>query len=53
MENKIKTISAIVFQFTIVAILTFCLVTKIGDPETIIGALIGLAVGIGINSISE
>ena len=51
--DKLKVIAAVVFQFSIVGILTWCLYAKIGDPETIIGALIGLAVGIGLNSIKE
>jgi len=53
MDNKFKTVTAVLFQFAILAILTWCLYAKIGDPETIIGALIGLAVGVGLGSISE
>lgn len=52
-KTKLKTISAIIFQFTILGILTWALFVGIGDANTIIGALIGLAVGIGINSIAE
>jgi len=51
--DKFKMIAAVVFQFALVGILTWCLYAKIGDPETIIGALIGLAVGVGLGSISE
>lgn len=48
-----KTLSAVIFQFAILGILTWCLYFEIGDANTIIGAIIGLAVGIGINSIAE
>ena len=53
MDNKFKMFAAILFQFALVGILTWCLYAKIGDADTIIGALIGLAVGIGLGSISE
>lgn len=53
MDNKFKMASAVTFQFTIVAILTWCLYAKIGDADTIIGVLAGLCVGIGLNSIQE
>lgn len=53
MDNKFKIVTAVLFQFTILAILTWCLYAKIGDADTIIGAVIGLAVGIGLGSISE
>ncbi|WP_165000419.1 hypothetical protein [Anaerophilus nitritogenes] len=56
MDNRIKIISAIIFQFTIIAMLFYCLVTGIGGVEvvnTIVGALIGLAVGIGVNNITD
>ncbi|WP_156778814.1 hypothetical protein [Clostridium formicaceticum] len=52
-DNKIKVISAVLFQFAIVGILTYCLVAGVGDTQTIIGALIGLAVGVGVNSITD
>lgn len=52
MEN-IKLYSAIAFQFLILAVLTACLFTGTGDANTILGAIIGLAVGVGIGSIKE
>jgi len=54
--KMLKMVSAILFQYTIIGILTYSLITGIGGDDmakTIIGALVGLAVGIGINSISE
>jgi len=53
LECNLKLISAVLFQFSIVGILAYCLVTGIGDTDTILGALIGLAVGIGVNSITD
>jgi len=53
MENKVKLYCAIAFQFLLLAILTGCLFFKIGDVQTLQGALIGLLVGIGINSVKE
>lgn len=44
---------ASLFQFSLLGILMWCLYNSIGDANTIIGAVIGLAVGIGINSITE
>lgn len=51
--DKLKSISAVLFQFTILGILTWCLYAGIGEPDTIVGALIGLAVGVGLNTIKE
>jgi hypothetical protein len=51
--DKFKTVSAVIFQFSILAIMTGCLYLGVGDTNTIIGALIGLAVGIGINTVKE
>ena len=53
MTNKFKVISAVLFQFSILLILTWCLNYGVGDTNTILGALIGLAVGVGINTVKE
>ena len=53
MKFNFKQASAILFQFALLSILTWCLYSEVGDPDTIIGAMIGLAVGIGINTITE
>ena len=50
-ENKVLKYSAIAFQYVVLAILTFALVTEIGDTNTIIGVLAGLLVGIKIEDI--
>lgn len=52
MEN-LKLISAVLFQFVILGVLSYALFKGIGDQATITGALIGLAVGIGLNTIRE
>ncbi len=51
--DKFKMISAVLFQFILVGILCGCLYLNIGDANTILGALIGLCVGVGIGSIKE
>jgi hypothetical protein len=51
--DKFKTISSVLFQFAILTIMTGCLYLGVGDTNTIIGALIGLAVGVGINTVKE
>ena len=52
-EKTIRFAVSAVFQFSLLGVLTWCLYKGIGDSNTIIGAVIGLAVGIGINSIVE
>ena len=53
MKDKFKEVAAVTFQFCILSIMTGCLYLGVGDTNTIIGALIGLAVGIGINTVKE
>ena len=48
-----KLILASVFQYAILAVLTYALITGIGEADTIIGIFAGLLVGIGTESIKE
>lgn len=49
--DKLQKYSAIIFQFSLLVILVWILREGIGDPEVIIGAFIGLLVGINIDGI--
>lgn len=49
---KVKEYSAVIYQFAILGVLGWALYSGI-ETETVIGAFIGLAVGIGLNTIKE
>ena len=51
--GKFRQTAAVVFQFTILGVLTYCLIMNIGDQNTILGVIAGLAVGVGMNSVTE
>ena len=53
MKENIKLYSAIAFQFLILGVLSAALFMMPEFRELILGALIGLAVGIGVESIKK
>ena len=48
-----KFIIASLFQFSVLGVLTYALISGIGDSEFILGALTGVMVGVGVDSIRE
>lgn len=51
--RKLKVISAISFQFMLLIILSIALFKNVGQTDTILGALVGMLVGIGTESIAQ
>lgn len=51
-DRSFKIISAVVFQYLILLVLSACLFTGVGDQQIILGGFIGMLVGVGTESIS-
>lgn len=51
-KRMLKFCTAVLFQFSLLAVLTYALVSGLADANLIIGAFVGLLVGVGTNEIS-